>query len=291
MHGLPVHGFYHTVGTCSPLHIGVSYKGVLVFNQLLKQQIDLNCSLPTIKYKIKTALLVRNDVWDHFAHKRQDDKFSFSLCCVCFVSLAFLFVCFACFFNVNTNILFIFISRSTETPGSINYSNKYGTHKFQISVPITICYDYIVCITLLLMCEFFKIYYHYHIWNYNGVIAHLDDILNIHAFHYFVVLSTYTIVAITSILSVYTVSMTLSNGNIFRVIGHLCGGIHRSPVNSPHKGQLRGALMFSLICVWINDWVNNREAGDLRRYPAHYDVTVIIKDGIQGTCKFVIPSV
>ena len=40
-------------------------------------------------------------------------------------------------------------------------------------------------------------------------------------------------------------------------------GIHRSPVNSPHKGQWRGALMFSLICVWINYWVNNREAGDL----------------------------
>ena len=43
-------------------------------------------------------------------------------------------------------------------------------------------------------------------------------------------------------------------------------GIHRSPVNSPHKGQWRGALIFSLICVWINGWVNNSEAGDLRRY-------------------------
>ena len=52
-------------------------------------------------------------------------------------------------------------------------------------------------------------------------------------------------------------------------------GIHRSPVNSPHKGQWLGALMFSLICVWINDWVNNREAGDLRRYRAHYDVIVM----------------
>ena len=51
-------------------------------------------------------------------------------------------------------------------------------------------------------------------------------------------------------------------------------GIHRSPVNSPHKGQWRGALMFSLICVWINGWVNNREAGDLRRYRGHYDVIV-----------------
>ena len=51
--------------------------------------------------------------------------------------------------------------------------------------------------------------------------------------------------------------------------------IHRSAANSPHKGQCRGALMFSLICVWINGWVNNGEAGDLRRYRAHYDVTVI----------------
>ena len=52
-------------------------------------------------------------------------------------------------------------------------------------------------------------------------------------------------------------------------------GIHRSLVNSPHKGQWRGGLMFSLICVWINGWVNNREAGDLRRYRAHYDVTIM----------------
>ena len=46
-------------------------------------------------------------------------------------------------------------------------------------------------------------------------------------------------------------------------------GIHR------HKGQWRRALMFSLICVWINGWVNNREAEDLRRYRAHYDVIVM----------------
>ena len=51
--------------------------------------------------------------------------------------------------------------------------------------------------------------------------------------------------------------------------------IHRSPVNFPHKGQWRGALMFSLIYAWINDWVNNREAGDLRRQHGHYDVIVM----------------
>ena len=55
-------------------------------------------------------------------------------------------------------------------------------------------------------------------------------------------------------------------------------GIHRSPVNSLHKGQWRGALMFPLICVWINGWINNRKAGDLRRYRTHYDVTVMITD-------------
>ena len=59
----------------------------------------------------------------------------------------------------------------------------------------------------------------------------------------------------------------------FSVLLAICAG--NSPVNSPHKDQWRGALMFSLICVWINGWVNNREAGDLRRYHAHYDVTVM----------------
>ena len=69
-------------------------------------------------------------------------------------------------------------------------------------------------------------------------------------------------------------------------------GIHRSPVNSPHKGQWRGALMFSLICAWINDWVNNREAGDLRRHRAHYDVIVMYgKRGLVFlTIKFIFST-
>ena len=67
--------------------------------------------------------------------------------------------------------------------------------------------------------------------------------------------------------------MTSSNGNIFRVTGPLCGEF---PGEFPaHKGQWRGPLMFSLICVWINGWVNNREAGDSRRNQAHYDVIVM----------------
>ena len=51
----------------------------------------------------------------------------------------------------------------------------------------------------------------------------------------------------------------------------------RSPVNSPHKGHWRGALIFSLICSWINGWINNREAGDLRRHRANYGVPVMTR--------------
>ena len=67
--------------------------------------------------------------------------------------------------------------------------------------------------------------------------------------------------------------MMSSNGNIFRVTGLLCGEF--TPVNSLHKGQWCGTLMFSFICSWINGWVNNRDAGDLRRHRAHYDVIVM----------------
>ena len=49
------------------------------------------------------------------------------------------------------------------------------------------------------------------------------------------------------------------------------GWIHRSPMDSPHKGQWRGALMLSLICTWTNGWANNRYAGDFGRHRAHYD--------------------
>ena len=59
--------------------------------------------------------------------------------------------------------------------------------------------------------------------------------------------------------------ITSSNGNIFRVTDPLCGEL-----TGP------GAVMFSLICAWIDDWVNNREAGDLRRHLGHYDVNVML---------------
>ena len=69
----------------------------------------------------------------------------------------------------------------------------------------------------------------------------------------------------------------------FSALLAFCAG---NSVNSPHKGQWRGALMFSLICTRINDWVNNREAGYLRRHRGHYDVNVMPRRGsIRSFCR------
>ena len=57
-------------------------------------------------------------------------------------------------------------------------------------------------------------------------------------------------------------------------------GIHWSPVNSPHKGQWHGTLIFFWICVWTHGWVNNRDPGYLRRHRAHFDVIVMPKDPV-----------
>ena len=62
----------------------------------------------------------------------------------------------------------------------------------------------------------------------------------------------------------------------FSALLAICAGNSPVPVISPHKGQWRGALMFSLISAWMNGKVNNREAGDLRRYLFHYDVIVMM---------------
>ena len=69
------------------------------------------------------------------------------------------------------------------------------------------------------------------------------------------------------------VMMTSSNGNIFRVTGHLCGEF-TGPGEFPAQRPVTRSFDVFFICVWINGWINNREAGDFRRYRAHYDVIV-----------------
>ena len=74
----------------------------------------------------------------------------------------------------------------------------------------------------------------------------------------------------------WTIMMTSSNGNIFGVTGHLCReftGPRWIPRTKASDAEL---WRFLLICVWINSWVSNHEAVDLRRYRAHYDGIVMM---------------
>ena len=59
----------------------------------------------------------------------------------------------------------------------------------------------------------------------------------------------------------------------FSTLWAICAG--NSLVLFLHKGQWRGALMFSTISACINGWVNNPEASDFRCRHAHYDVMVM----------------
>ena len=63
--------------------------------------------------------------------------------------------------------------------------------------------------------------------------------------------------------------MPLSNGNIFRVTGPLCG-------------EFTGPRWIPPIFVyaWINGWVNNGKADALRRHRSHCDITVMEAIGI-----------
>ena len=72
--------------------------------------------------------------------------------------------------------------------------------------------------------------------------------------------------------------MTSSNGNMFRFTGPLCGeftGHQWIPLTKTSDAE---PWCFSLICAWINGWVNNREAGGLRRHRTHYDGIVMFSN-------------
>ena len=87
-----------------------------------------------------------------------------------------------------------------------------------------------------------------------------------------------------------SVMMTSSNGNIFRFTGPLWEEsighrwVHRT------KSSDAEFWCFLFICAWINGWANNRDAGDLRRHRADYDVTVMVSMYHSGNAKYRIPN-
>ena len=76
--------------------------------------------------------------------------------------------------------------------------------------------------------------------------------------------------------------MASSNGNIFRVTGPLCGEFtgYRWIPRTKASGAEHWCFLWS--APWINRWVNNREAGDLRRHRAHYDVIVMLNEQLNS---------
>ena len=69
--------------------------------------------------------------------------------------------------------------------------------------------------------------------------------------------------------------MMSSNGNIFRVTGHLCGEFTSHRWIPRTKASDVELWCFFFICAWINGRVNNREAVDLRRHRAHHDLRTL----------------
>ena len=79
-----------------------------------------------------------------------------------------------------------------------------------------------------------------------------------------------------------SVMMASSIGNILRITGPLC---REFTGHSLTKASGAGLWCFLWSACWTNGWVNNRNAGDLRRYRAHYDVTVIVEPTKRHTVR------
>ena len=76
---------------------------------------------------------------------------------------------------------------------------------------------------------------------------------------------------------------TSSDGIFFRIIGPSCGVFTGHRWIPLKKGQSCGSLMFPLIRARTNGWINSRDAGDLGRHLAYYDVTVMHEGKISST--------
>ena len=68
----------------------------------------------------------------------------------------------------------------------------------------------------------------------------------------------------------------------FSTLLAFCEGNPPVTVDSPHKGQWRGAFVFSLMCAGTNGWENNRDADDLKCHRAHPDSTVMLIETRNG---------
>ena len=84
--------------------------------------------------------------------------------------------------------------------------------------------------------------------------------------------------------------MMSSNGNIFRVTGPLCGEFTSHRWIHLTKASDAELWCFLWSAPWINELVNNREVGDLRRHRAHYDVVATILSLSVWNMRYIFPT-
>ena len=60
--------------------------------------------------------------------------------------------------------------------------------------------------------------------------------------------------------------------------------------NPPATGGFSHKVDVFFICTWTNGWSNNRDAGDLGRHRAHYDVTLMLHHGLAWEWTWECPA-
>ena len=74
----------------------------------------------------------------------------------------------------------------------------------------------------------------------------------------------------------------------FSALLALCAGNSPVPGQFPAQRPMVWSFDVSLMCTRINGWVNNGEAGDLKRHRAHYD-SIVMKEMIRFYCHTTPP--
>ena len=145
-----------------------------------------------------------------------------------------------------------------------------------VSFTTTSLYCKAVCVSAQMVILYCIVSYRivsYRIVSYRIVSYH---IISYHIISYHIIL--YYIILYYIILYYIILYYTILHYIYWCFIGKLSvvNLIHQSHVDSPHKGQCRGALIFSLKSASTNGWTDNRGAGDLRRHRIHYHATFVV---------------
>ena len=91
---------------------------------------------------------------------------------------------------------------------------------------------------------------------------------------------------IPTYLSQIDVAWWRNQMEIFSALLALCAGNSLVTGEFPSQRPVTRSFDVSFDLRWINGWINNREAGDLKRHHVHYYVTIMGLMGDKRSCLF-----